>query len=166
MILLDVKTTTVQWVFLCLCTGVGLGFVYNTTLALVNQAASDGSKITFAISLFIFFFRAMGQCIGVAICGVIFQNQMETRLLAIPSLASRAAEYSKDASSTVLTIKSLPNGDRKRLLIQAYADALKIVWAVMCALSWVAMLGSMFLRKASRDRGLNSEQAGSSERGP
>ena len=38
MILLDVETTTLQWVFLCLCTGIGLGFLY-TSLALVNQAA-------------------------------------------------------------------------------------------------------------------------------
>ena len=156
MILLDVETTTLQWVFLCLCTGVGLGFLY-TSLALINQAASDDSNMAFAISLFIFF-RSIGQCIGVAICGVIFQNQMETRLLAIPSLASQAGEYSKDASRTVLTIKSLPNSDSKRLLVQAYADSLKIVWAVMCALSGVAMLGSIFIRKGSLDRVLNSEQ--------
>ncbi len=157
MILLDVETTTVQWVFLCLCTGIGLGFLY-TSLALVNQAASDDSNMAFAISLFIFF-RAMGQCIGVAICGVIFQNQMETRLLTIPSLASQAGEYSKDASSTVLTIKSLPDSDSKRLLVQAYADSLKIIWAVMCALSGIGMLGSIFIRKGSLDRALNSEQA-------
>ena len=156
MILLDVETTTVQWVFLCMCTGIGLGFLY-TSLALVNQAASDDSNMAFAISLFIFF-RALGQCIGVAMCGVIFQNQMKTRLLAIPSLASQAGEYSKDASSTVLTIKSLPEGDSKRLLVQAYADSLKIVWAVMCALSGVAMLWSIFIRKGSLDRTLNSEQ--------
>ena len=70
--------------------------------------------MAFAISLFIFF-RAIGQCIGVAICGVVFQNQMETRLLAIPSLANQAGEYSKDASSTVLTITSLPNSDSKKI---------------------------------------------------
>ena len=157
MILLDVETSTVQWVFLCLCTGIGLGFLY-TSLALVNQAASDDSNMAFAISLFIFF-RILGQCIGVAICGVIFQNQMETRLLAIPSLASQAGEYSKDASSTVLMIQSLPSNDSKRLLVQAYAKSLKIVWAVMCALSGVAMLGSIFLRKGNLDRALNTEQA-------
>ena len=156
MILLDVETTIVQWVFLCLCTGVGLGFLY-TSLALINQAASDDNNMAFAISLFIFF-RVLGQCVGVAMCGVIFQNQMETRLLAIPSLASQAGEYSKDASSTVLTIQSLPNTNNKRFLVQAYADSLKIVWAVMCALSGVAMLGSIFIRKVSLDRALNSEQ--------
>lgn len=156
MILLDVETTTLQWVFLCMCTGIGLGFLY-TSLALINQAASDDSNMAFAISLFIFF-RAIGQCIGVAICGVVFQNQMETRLLAIPSLANQAGEYSKDASSTVLTIKSLPNSDNKKLLVQAYADSLKIIWAVMCALSGVAMVGSFFIRKVSLDRALNSEQ--------
>ena len=114
--------------------------------------------MAFAIILFIFF-RAMGQCIGVAISGVILQNQMETRLLSIPSLASQAGEYSKDASSTVLTIKSLPDSDNKRLLVQAYADSLKIVWAVICALSGVGMLGSIFIRKGSLDRALSSEQA-------
>ena len=113
MISLDVETTILQWVFLCMCIVIGLGFLYKS-LMLVNQTASDDSNVTFAISLFIFF-RAIGQCIGVAICGVVFQNQMETRLLAIPSLANQAGEYSKDASSTVLTITSLPNSDSKKI---------------------------------------------------
>lgn len=113
MILLDVETTTLQWVFVCMCTGIGLGFLY-TSLALINQAASDDSNMALTVSLFIFF-RAIGQCIGVAICGVIFQNPMETRLLAISSVANQAGEYLKDALSTALTIKSLPNSDSKKI---------------------------------------------------
>ena len=84
---------------------------------------------------------------------------METLLLSIPSLAIQAGEFSKDASSTVLTIKSFPDSDNKRLLVQACADSLKIVWAVMCALSGAGMSGSIFIRKDSLDRALNSEQA-------
>ena len=156
MVLLDVDTTTPQWIFLCLCTGVGLGFLY-TSLAFVNQSASDDREMAFAISLFIFA-RALGQCIGVAICGVIFQNQMKTRLLAIPTLAGQAEEYSKDASSLVQTIKFLPDGESKFGLIKAYADSLKIVWAIMCALSGVAMVGSFFMRTKSLDRTHNTEQ--------
>ena len=156
MILLDVNTTTVQWLFLTLCTGIGLGFLY-TSLAFVTQTASDDSNMAFAIGLFVCS-RALGQCIGVAICGVIFQNQMKTHLLGIPSLADQAVEYSRDASSLVRTIRTLPDSERKDELIQAYADSLKIVWAVMCALSGVAMVGSFFIQKKSLDRALNTEQ--------
>jgi len=156
MYLLDVNTTIPQWIFLCLCTGIGLGLLY-TSLAFVNQSDSDDEDMAFAISLFVFA-RAVGQCLGVAICGVIFQNQMQQKLSKIPELASQAREYSRDASSLVQTIKFLPEGQRKQDLIQAYADALKIVWAVMCALSATATIGSIFMRRKSLDRAHNTAQ--------
>ena len=162
MILLDVDSTTPQWLFICLCTGIGLGLLY-TSLAFVNQSDSADEDMAFAISLFVFA-RAVGQCLGVAICGVIFQNQMEKQLLTYPSLAAQAKEYSKDASSLVQTIKFLPEGERKDDLIQAYADALKIAWAVMCALSGAALIGSIFMRRKSLDRAHNTEQ-GLNEKG-
>jgi hypothetical protein len=154
--LLDVHTTTVQWIFLTLCSGIGLGLLY-TSLAFVNQSASDDSGITFAVSMFIFA-RSVGQCLGVAICGVIFQNQMKARLLAIPALASKASEYSKDASSLVFTIFSMKEGSKKQHLIQAYADSLRVVWAVMCVLSGIALVGSFWVRAVSLDRALNTQQ--------
>lgn len=157
MCLLDVNTTVVQWIFLSLCAGIGLGLLY-TSLAIINQAASDDDSMAFAVSMFIFA-RSVGQCLGVAICGVIFQNQMKQQLLKIPSLSAQAVEFSRDASSLVQTIKLMPDGsDRKAGLIQSYADSLKIVWAVMCALSGVAMLGSFFVRKVSLDRVHHTEQ--------
>lgn len=157
MILLDVDSSPAKWVFLTLCMGIGLGFLY-TSLAIVNQSASNDKNMAFAVSLFIFA-RALGQCIGVAICGVIFQNQMKERLLAIPSLASKAVEYSRDASSLVQTIRQMPDGVNKTQLITAYADSLKIVWAVMCALSGIALIGSIFIKHESLDRKLETEQA-------
>ena len=156
MCLLDVDTTIPQWIFLCLTTGIGLGLLY-TSLAFVNQSDSDDEDMAFAISLFVFA-RAIGQCLGVAICGVIFQNQMQKKLQTIPELASVAVEYSRDASSLVQTIKFLPEGQRKTDLIQAYTDALKIVWAVMCALSATATIGSIFMRRKSLDRAHNTAQ--------
>ena len=67
---------------------------------------------------------------------------MKSRLLAVPELASKAVEYAQDASSLVLRIITMQDGREKRQLIQAYADSLRIVWAVMCALSAIATLGS------------------------
>lgn len=156
MCLLDVDTTIPQWIFLCLVAGVGLGLLY-TSLAFVNQSDSDDADMAFAISLFVFA-RAIGQCLGVAVCGVIFQNQMQKRLLEIPALADRAVKYSRDASSLVQTIKHMPEDDTKNSLIKSYADALKIVWAVMCALSATALVGSIFMRRKSLDRAHNTAQ--------
>ena len=156
MILLDVDTTIPQWIFLTLCAGIGLGMLY-TSLAFVNQAASDDASMAFAVSFFIFA-RLIGQCIGVAICGVIFQNQMRANLLAIPALADQADEYSRDASSLVNELKEMDDLVKKAHLISAYAESLQIAWAVMCALSGSAMIGSFFVRAISLDRELNTEQ--------
>jgi hypothetical protein len=155
--LLDVNTTIVQWIFLTGCSGIGLGLLY-TSLAFVNQSAANDEHMTFAVGMFIFA-RSLGQCLGVAICGVIFQNQMYKNLQSYPDLVANATDYSRDASSLVLTIYTMDAGTEKENLIQAYADSLKIVWGVMCALSGVAMIGSFFVRKVSLDRELNAEQA-------
>lgn len=154
--LLNVNTTTVQWIFLTLPAGVGLGLLY-TSLTFVNQAASNDSDMAFAVTIFVFF-RCLGQCVGVAIGGTIFQNQMKQRLLAIPALAGDAVAYSRDASRLVQQIRGLPDGGEKTAIVQAYADSLRIVWAVMCALSGVAMVGSVFVRKMSLNRAHNTEQ--------
>jgi hypothetical protein len=154
--LLNINTTTVQWIFLTLPAGVGLGLLY-TSLTFVNQAASSDSDMAFAVTIFVFF-RCLGQCIGVAIGGTIFQNQMKQRLLAIPALAADALAFSRDASRLVQQIKGLPEGDNKAALVQVYADSLRIVWAVICALSGVAAVGSLFVRKMSLNRAHHTEQ--------
>jgi hypothetical protein len=113
--------------------------------------------MAFAVSFFIFA-RLIGQCIGVAICGVIFQNQMRANLLAIPSLADQADEYSRDASSLVTELREMDDPVKKAHITSAYAESLQIAWAVMCALSGSAMIGSFFVRKISLDRALKTEQ--------
>lgn len=155
MILLDVDTSVVQWVFITLTLGVGLGLLY-TAVAIINQAAATDELMSFAISMFIFS-RMMGQCLGVAISGVIFQNRMKTILLGT-SLADQADEYSQDASGLVTIISSMSDGVQKQELVKAYADSLKTVWAVFCALSGAAMVGSFFLRHLSLDREHKTEQ--------
>ncbi|EPE25317.1 MFS general substrate transporter [Glarea lozoyensis ATCC 20868] len=156
MILLDVNMSTVQWFFLTLTTGIGLGLLY-TSLAIINQAASRDELMSFAISMFIFA-RMLGQCLGVAISGVVFQNQMRSNLLKTTLLVDKANEYSRDASSIIPLLQSMADGLEKTELVQAYADSLKIVWAVMCALSGIAMIGSFFLKHISLDREHKTEQ--------
>ena len=156
MILLDADSTPAQWVFLTLCMGIGLGFLY-TSLAFVNQSGSDDNSMAFAVGLFIFA-RALGQCIGVAICGAIFQNQMKEKLTVIPSLAPHATDYSRDAQSLVTAIRRMQDGPEKSALVGAYADSLQAVWATMCGLAGAALIASFFMKHISLDRQLNTEQ--------
>ena len=154
--LLDVNTTTVRWVFLNLVSGLGMGILF-PSMAFALQAATTSKDLAFAVALFSFF-RAFGQAIGVAVGGVIFQNQLEKKLLAHPLLAPMASAYSSDASGLVQIIKTMQHGPARTQLIQSYADSLKTVWIVMCALSGVALLSSLFIKGFALDRALETEQ--------
>ncbi|KAK8063058.1 hypothetical protein PG997_015155 [Apiospora hydei] len=151
MILLDVGLSAPQWFFLTIVVGLGLGLLYSS-LAIINQAAAASDELlSFAISMFIFA-RMLGQCLGVAICGVVFQNAMKAELKKTTTLVDMADEYSRDASGLVPLLEEMPAGLQKTELVQAYADALKTVWMVMCVLSGVAMIGSFFIKQISLDR--------------
>ena len=155
-VLLDVSTTVQQWFFLTFTTGLGLGLLY-TSLAILNQAAVDGRFVVSAISLFIFA-RMLGQALGVSLSGLIFQNRMRANLLKSMTIASQADEFTKDASSLVVLLRNMPAGETKQELRQAYTDSLKVVWAVMCALSGIALIGSVFVKKTSLEREHRTEQ--------
>jgi hypothetical protein len=71
------------------------------------------------------FLKVLGQCLGVAIGGVIFQNTLKARLADTAGLVwleRQGNRYAKDAVSLVQYIKSLPQDSSTRgQLIQAYA---------------------------------------------
>ena len=104
------------------------------------------------------FFRALGQALGVAIGGAVFQNQIHRKLLAYPLLAPHAAEYSKDAAGLVAVIQRLPEGEGRRELIQGYADSLKVIWVTMCGLAGVALVASLWTEGLDLNRPLETEQ--------
>ena len=158
--LLDVDTTVVQWIFLNLVPGIGMGMLF-PSMAFAVQAASRSEDLAFAVAMFSFF-RAFGQSIGVAIGGTIFQNEMKRKLMAYPMLAPKATEYSQDAAALVQIIKSMrlqpEMAGQVRDLCQAYADSLKTVWLVMCALSAVAGLSSLLIKGLDVNAPLVTEQ--------
>ncbi|KAI9737569.1 MAG: hypothetical protein M1834_009724 [Cirrosporium novae-zelandiae] len=154
--LLDVNTKTVEWIFMYLVSGIGMGILF-PSLAFSIQASSTNADLAFAVAMFSFF-RAFGQAIGVAIGGVIFQNQMKQKLLKYPALAPMASEYAKDSSGLVQIIKAMAAGTDKADLIQAYADSLKIVWVVMCAFAGVGLILSLFGEELDLNKPLETEQ--------
>ncbi|KAL8802998.1 MAG: hypothetical protein Q9200_006387 [Gallowayella weberi] len=154
--LLDVNTSTVEWIFLNLVGGLGMGMLF-PSMAFAIQASSTNADLAFAIAMFSFF-RAFGQAIGVAVGGTIFQNQVKTKLLSYPLLASKADEYSKDASRLVQIIKAMQDGVVKEDMKHAYADSLKVVWATMCGLAAVGLILSFWTKGLDMNKPLETEQ--------
>ncbi|PLN86151.1 major facilitator superfamily domain-containing protein [Aspergillus taichungensis] len=156
MCLITPNSSVAVWVITNLVAGLGLGFLF-PSLALAIQASASPETLSIAVAMFSFF-RAMGQAVGVAIGGVIFQNRMFHNLLAYPALALMAAEYSQDAAGLVQVIRRMPDGAEKRDLQVAYTDSLRVVWAVCCGICGVAFLMSFLTKKYDLDRAMESSQ--------
>ncbi|KAL8741651.1 MAG: hypothetical protein Q9190_005768 [Brigantiaea leucoxantha] len=156
--LMDCDTKTVEWIFLNLVTGLGLGMLF-PSMAFAIQASQHNQDLAFAVAMFSFF-RAFGQAIGVAVGGTVFQNQMKAKLLSYPELAGVAEEYSRDASSLVQIIKAMQKPEQmgmKRDLQEAYANSLKVVWVTMCGLAGGAMVASFWTQGLDMNQPLETD---------
>ncbi|KAI4721514.1 putative MFS transporter [Aureobasidium sp. EXF-10727] len=155
--LLDVDTSVARWVFLSLVPGIGLGILY-TSLSFVNQAASSDTEMAFAVTLFVFF-RTLGQCLGVAIGGAIFQNRMFANLRESSATASEASRLARDAVQLVEHIKTLSEGTEKTILLEAFVNSLRAVWAAMCGMAGLALIGSAFVKNIPLRKTHHTDQA-------
>jgi hypothetical protein len=156
LLILKPNTSAVSWIFLNLVGGLGTGMLF-PAMALAVQASATAQDQAYAANMFSFF-RAFGQTLGVAIGGVIFQNQMKKKMLTYPLLADLAGEYSRDAAGLVQIIKDMPAGEMKEQLRESYTDALKYIWIVMLAFSAVAFIGSWFIKAYDMDGAMNTER--------
>lgn len=156
LIYLKADTKTVAWIFLNLVGGLGTGMLF-PAMAIATQAAAASKDQAYASNIFSFL-RAFGQTLGVAIGGVIFQNQMKKKMLTYPLLADKAAEYSQDAAGLVQIIKALPAGDMKDQLRESYTDALRYIWIVMTVFAAVALFASAFTAAYPLDTALETDQ--------
>jgi MFS family permease len=154
--ILKVDTSVPGWVFLNLVGGLGLGILF-PALTFAVQASSSDEHLAMAVAMSSFF-RSLGQAVGVAIGGVIFQNRMRANLLGYPELAPMADTYSRDAASLVQVLKAMPDGLEKTDLKVAYTDSLRIVWAICCAISGVALLLSLLTERYDLNRALATTQ--------
>lgn len=154
--LFDVDTSTVQWVFIMLVSGVGMGMLF-PAMQFALQGASTNKDLAFAVAMFSFF-RSFGNALGVAIGGSIFQNEMRKRLLASPRWADQAVMLAKDSAALVQTIKLMPAGTDKRDLQVAYAQSFRAIAVVLCALAGVSLILSLFIKSYDLNRALETEQ--------
>ena len=156
--LLGPETSVPAFVFLNLVPGFGLGLLL-ASMNLASQAAATEKYVGFAAAMYVFM-RALGQGIGVAVGGVVFQSRFAVELRKYPDLAMNATALAQDASGLVQVIKAMPEGAVDKIaIVNAYANALKVVWAVMAALAFVALLLSFATKGLSLNAEIESKQA-------
>lgn len=158
MYLLGPETSVPAFVFLNLIPGLGMGLLF-ASMNLAAQAAATERHVGFAAAMYIFM-RSLGQGIGVAVGGVVFQSQFAVELRKYPDLARNATALAQDASGLVQVIKAMPQGAAERTaVVHAYADALKVVWVVMAGLAFVALVLSFGTKGLSLNAEMETEQA-------
>lgn len=154
---LNDESTIPQWVLINLVAGVGLGILYPAVMLAV-QAAAKPEYLTISVTMTPFF-RVLGQSIGVAVGGVVFQNRIKHEFRNYPELGRSAAAYAQDASSLVQYIKTLPKGGAERELIEGlYAKSLTIVWAVMCGIAGLGIVTAIFTKGYTLNQAFSSKQ--------
>lgn len=139
--------------------GVGTGILF-PSLQFAAQAGQSDEDIGPATSTFVFL-RSFGQTFGVAIGGVIFQNQWDknmANLIASHSLPTSFQIPGREAEGAVIYLSQLPPAVLETAK-GLYSDSLRAVWIFFIPLAGIALLASLFMRNHSLNRVLNSKQA-------
>ena len=139
--------------------GVGTGILF-PALQFAAQAGQRDEDVGFATSTFVFI-RSFGQTFGVALGGVIFQNQWNKNLakdIANNSIPSTFRIRGNEAEGAVLNLTQLAP-DVLQTVKWLYSDSLKAVWIFFIPLAAIAFLLSLAMRDHTLDKVLNSKQA-------
>jgi EmrB/QacA subfamily drug resistance transporter len=116
-----------------LVVGLGLGLVMQVlVLAVQNDVDYRDLGVATAGATF---FRSIGGCFGVAICGAIFSNRLAHELAQVPGLPGGASSGRVTADS----VAQLPAAIKVPFL-EAYADALTTVFLVCAPIAAVAFV--------------------------
>lgn len=165
LILLGLNTPIVSWILINSIVCIGIGTLI-TSMNIVVQAAADPPDCGHAVAFYVFL-RQFGESLGVAIGGVIFQNQLKQNLYDSEQWHNFAERLSKDATTLGGLIQRLEISTAGRTeLVQAYLNALKAAWVAMCAISAIGLALTLLVASYSMDKPLKTEQSFVSERTP
>jgi len=145
-------------VIIMMIMGVGTGLLF-PALQFAVQAGQPDDDVAYATSTFVFF-RSLGNTFGVAIGGVIFQNQWNkemAKLIAQNAIPTDFRVPGNEAEGAVLYLNKLP-ADVLETVKWLYSDSLKSVWIFFIPLAGIALLVSLMMRNYSLDKVLNSKQ--------
>lgn len=152
LVLLDLQTHPALWIVIFAVLGFGHGLLLSA-LGFSAQAATKDADMAHAAAMYSFM-RTLGMCIGVAIGGSIFQNQLPRSLAA----AGLSPNLAPDAESFIVVLKTVAVSPAYRDSVQrAYAHALGFVFRVLTGISAMGGLASLAVGSHSMDKALSSE---------
>jgi hypothetical protein len=138
----DANTPVHSWVLIEIVLGLGLGGNFQNML-LAIQATIHYSDIAVATAAFSFIVL-LGATLGIAIGGTVFQNQMTKLSADLPDIPGLSAITGVNAGASVSAIQALPP-DVKTIVIQNYAQSLRMVWIVLAAFAGAGLLVSFLI---------------------
>jgi MFS family permease len=159
LILLDSNTTVVQWIFLEAVSGLGIGLLF-PSIALAIQSSVPQRQVSMAATL-VLFFRSMGQAIGVAIGGVILDNQLQKHMsdAVAKGAANESQAQSLNAVTLVEILKKLPADASEAIMIrQALVESFQVIWMVMCGFAGLNLILSIFIKEFDMNQNHETEQ--------
>lgn len=143
-------TNTGVWIGVLIVLGLGHGFLFNGLL-ITAQVVAPPKHAAEAAALYTFV-RTVGFSFGVVIGGTTFQNIMKSRLKAegLPmSIATNAEAF-------IGILLSLPKGQYRDRLLDAYSHGLDGVFEVFAGIGGLSLLATLFIARVSMDRPLES----------
>lgn len=151
LIILDANTRAYALVLIFLVVGIGQGLLLNS-LNTTIQAISAVEDAAYASAMYAFM-RGIGLCLGVAIGGTIFQNQLsnELRNAGLPS------DIAGNAEGFVATLNRLPSDSPLKIgVVQAYMSSFKVLFIVLTAVSAASLVTSLFISHHTMNKSLGS----------
>ncbi|KAI9728084.1 MAG: hypothetical protein M1834_007800 [Cirrosporium novae-zelandiae] len=149
--LLSTSTTTPQWIFINIVSGIGLGLLFSS-IPMATQAAASDAEMTVVAGLNPFV-RTLGQSFGIAIGNAAFQNEMRKQLAKFPELRGQADAYAKNAAMLATIVQDMSSDSiRKQQIIASFVESLRVVWWILLGLVIVGGLASLFIEQLALDR--------------
>ena len=135
LIILDESTSTISLVFTFLVLGLGQGLLLSSHNFAV-QAIASVQDVAYATALFAFM-RGLGVCLGVAIGGTVFQNQLKFYL----KDAGLPVGIADNAEAYVSALLSMSADSVLRLtVVHEYSRAFRSLYQVLTGISGAALL--------------------------
>jgi MFS family permease len=155
----------VQWVFIQGVSGLGIGCLF-PSISIAVQASVPQREVGVAATL-VLFFRSLGQALGVAVGGVILDNQLRrhlstallTGIRGTATADSLLGGRALNAASLVEILDRLPAGSPETMEIRhALVKSFQVIWMVICGFAGMNLVLSFFVREFGLDQRLETEQ--------
>jgi hypothetical protein len=164
LIVLQTGTSVVAFIFITFISGIGLGILYKAQPWTITSFCPP--HLLPSVTAATIFFRTIGQMLGVALTGVIFQNGLQIGMAQAEyaDINEFASVWASRALALIPPLQQLDSVDMRTQAASGYLVGLRGVWimcVVMAALATIAGLVGAGTRIPTRHDFTGSKSSGS-----